>query len=132
MGRFAVYPYTEGIVCLWCDQDIKKSDSPILLITFNCELYTWIYAVDVIQEKLLVGLLFNDPSVIHKPVPIPGGCEADLSACPSKCSMYRLAYYGAYRWPHGCAFYLFVKLILKGEVGIMQTEPKKFNDILYW
>ena len=48
----------------------------------------------MIQEKLLVGLLLNDPSVIHKPIPIPGGCKADLSASPSKCSMYRLATMG--------------------------------------
>ena len=42
-------------------------------MTFNRELYAWIYTVDMIQEKLFVGLLLNDPSVIHKPVPIPGG-----------------------------------------------------------
>ena len=94
MGRFAVHPYTEGIVCLWFDQGIKKRDSPILLITFDCELYTWIYAVDVIQEKLLMDLLLHDPSVIHKPIPIPGGYEVDLSTSPSKCSLYRLATMG--------------------------------------
>ena len=99
MGRFTVHPHTKGIVCLWFDQGIKKRDSPIVLITFDCELYTWIYAVDVIQEKLLVGLLLNDPSVIHKPIPIPGGYEADLSASPSKCSMYGLATMGLTSYP---------------------------------
>ena len=92
MGRFVVHPYTEGIVCLWFDQGFKKRDNPILLITFNGELYSWIYAVDVIQENLLMGLLLNDPCVIHKPVQLPG--EADLSVSPSKCSMYRLATMG--------------------------------------
>ena len=94
MSGPAVHPYAKATVCLWFDQGIKKRDSPILLITFNCELYIWIYTVDMIQEKLLVGLLLNDPNVIHKPIPIPGGCEADLRASPSKCSMYRLASMG--------------------------------------
>ena len=73
MGGLAVHPYTKGIVCLWFDQGIKKWDSPILLITFDSELYAWISTVDMIQDKLFMGLLLNHPSVIHKPVPIPGG-----------------------------------------------------------
>ena len=73
MGGFAVHPYTKGIVSLWFDQGIKKRDSPILLITFNSELYAWICTVDMIQEKLFMGLLLDDPRVIHKPVPIPRG-----------------------------------------------------------
>ena len=94
MHGLVVHPYTKVIVCLWFDQGIRKRDSPILLITFDCELYTWIYAVDVIQEKLLMGFLLSDPSVIHKPIPIPGGYEADLSVSALKCSMYRLATMG--------------------------------------
>ena len=73
MSGLAVHPYAKGIVCLWLDQGIQKRESPILQITFNLELYAWTYAVDMIQEKLLVGLLLDDTRVIHKSVPIPGG-----------------------------------------------------------
>ena len=73
MGGLPVHPYAKGIVCLWLNQGIQKRDSPILQITFECELYAWIYAVDMIQEKLLMGLLLDDPSFIDKPVPKPGG-----------------------------------------------------------
>ena len=69
MGRFAIHLYDKGIVCLWMDQGIKKRDSPILLITFDCELYTWISTVYMIQKKFPIGLLLDDPSVIHKSVP---------------------------------------------------------------
>ena len=41
-----------------------------------------------------MGLLVDDPCVIHKPIPKPRGWEADLSASLSKCSMYRLATIG--------------------------------------
>ena len=73
MGWFGIHLYAKGIVCLWFDLGIKKRDSPILLITFNSELYTWIYTVYMIQKKLLVSLLLDDPSVIHKPIPKLGG-----------------------------------------------------------
>ena len=52
------------------------------------------------------------------------GGEADLSASSSKWSMYR-------RPPHS-PFYLFIKLVLIGEVCIMQTELQQLNDVLYW
>ena len=68
MGWFAIHLYAKGVVCLRFDQGIKKRDSPILLITFDSELYSWIYTVYMTQKKLLVGLLLDDPSVIHKPV----------------------------------------------------------------
>ena len=73
MSGLVVHPYGKEIVCLWFDPGIKKRDSPILLITFNSELYAWIYTVDMIQEKLFMDLLLDDPSVIHKPVPVLGG-----------------------------------------------------------
>ena len=65
MGGLVVHPYAKGIICLWFDQGIKKRDSPILLISFDSELYAWIYTVDMIQEKLCIGLLLDDPRVIH-------------------------------------------------------------------
>ena len=89
MSGLVVHPYAKGIICLWFDQGIKKRDSPILLITFDSEIYTWIYTVGMIVEKLFIDLLLDDPSVIHKPIPIP-----DLSASPSKCYMHRLATIG--------------------------------------
>ena len=73
MGALVVHPYAKGIVCFRLDQGIQKRDSPILQFTFDYELYAWIYAVDMIQEKLLMGLLLDDPCVIHKPVPKPWG-----------------------------------------------------------
>ena len=73
MSWFAIHLYAKGIVCLSFDQGIKKRDSPILLITFNSELHTLIYTVYMILKKLLMSLLLDDPSVIQKPVPKPGG-----------------------------------------------------------
>ena len=91
MFRFVAHSYyPKGVVCLRFVQGIKKMDSPILLVTLNSELYCLIYTVDMIQKKLLMGLLLADPSVIHKPVPKLGGLEADLRASLSKCSMYRM------------------------------------------
>ena len=62
--------------------------------SFDSELYCCIYSVNMTQKKLLMGLLLDDPSVIHKPKPKPGGLEADLRASLSKCSIYRLATIG--------------------------------------
>ena len=53
MGWFAIHLYAKGTVCLGFDQGIKKRDSPILLITFDSELYTWIYTVYIIQKSCL-------------------------------------------------------------------------------
>ena len=75
MGWFAIHLYVKGIVCLRFDQATKKRDSPILLIAFNSELYTWIYTVYMIEKKLLMNLLLHDPSVIHKPIPKLRGGE---------------------------------------------------------
>ena len=69
MGRFVIHLYVKGIVCLCLDQGIKKRDNPIFLIPFNHELYTWTNIVYVINEKFLMNLLLNDPSVIHRSVP---------------------------------------------------------------
>ena len=87
MGWFVIHPYAKGIVCLRFDQGVKKRDSPILLITFDSELYSWMYAVYMIQKKLLVGLLLDDPSVIHKPVPKPWGVRG-RSECFSRNAPY--------------------------------------------
>ena len=73
MCELGVQPYAKGIVCLWFDQGIKKRNSLIFLITFDSELYIWIYVIDMIQEKLLIGLLLDDPSVIHKLLLYLGG-----------------------------------------------------------
>ena len=73
LGWFVIHFYAKGIVCLWFDQGIKKRDSPILLITFKHEFYTWMYTVYMIQKKSLMSQLLDNPSVIHKPIPKPGG-----------------------------------------------------------
>ena len=110
----------------------QEKGSPILLITFNSELYAWFYTVDMIQEKLFMGLLLNDKSAIHKPVPIPGGARGRPECFSLKMFHVQVSYYGAYWWPYNCAFNLFIKLVLKGEVCIMQTEPQQLYDVLYW
>ena len=94
MDGFVVHFYAKGVVCLQFDQGVKKRDSPILLITFYSELYCWIYTVNMIQKKVFMGLLLDDPCTIHKPEPIAGGLEADLRTSLSKCSIYRLATIG--------------------------------------
>ena len=68
--------------------------APILLITFDSELYSWTNTVNMIQNKFFMDLLLNDPCVIHKPIPKPRGWEADMSTSLSKCSMYKLATIG--------------------------------------
>ena len=61
----------EEMVCLGCDQGIQEGNSTIVLVTFNSKLYCWINAIDMVQKYLFIGLLLNDPSVIHIPEPIP-------------------------------------------------------------
>ena len=73
MCGLAIHFYSKGTVCHGFDQDIKKRDSLIFLITFNSELHSWINTTDVIQKQFFVGLLLDDPCVIHKPIPKPGG-----------------------------------------------------------
>ena len=94
MCKFVVHFYAKGVVCLRFDQGIKKRDSLILLFTFDSELYCWIYTVDMIQKKLLMGLLLDDPSVIYKPVSKPEGIRGRPKGFPVKCSMYRLVTIG--------------------------------------
>ena len=132
MGWFAIHLYTKGIIYLWCDHGIKKKYSPILLITFNHKLYTWINTVYMIQKKFLMSLLLDDPSVIHTPIPKPGVVRGRLKGFSLKMFHIQVGYYQAYRWPHSHSFNLFIELILKREACIMQTEPQKFSDILYW
>ena len=72
----------------------------------------------IAQEILSSGLFLNDPGVIHKPIPYPGGFAADFNAFPSKYSMYRLATMGLMgdptATPSTCS-----EFILKGEVSIV-------------
>ena len=56
---------------LWyTEMDKELSASSVTKVT---SVTFWIYAIDMIQECLFMGLLLNDPSVIHKPVPYLGG-----------------------------------------------------------
>ena len=65
--ELAVHSYGKGIICLRCNKGIKEGNGPISLITFNSKPACWIYAIDMVQECLFMGLLLNDKSVIHKP-----------------------------------------------------------------
>ena len=35
----------------------------------------------------------------------------------------QVCHYRAYKGPHSCTFTLFIKLVMKREVSIVQTEP---------
>ena len=94
MCWLAVHCNGGRFVCLWFYLGIKEGDGPISMSTFYCKLDCWIYAIDMIQKCLFVGLLLDDPCVIHKPKPYLEGLTADLKAFLSECSMYRLATIG--------------------------------------
>ena len=49
----------------------------------------------MIQEKLFMGLLLDDPSVIHKPVPKPWGTGGRPKGFPLKILHVQDGYYGA-------------------------------------
>ena len=72
---------------------IKEWNGSICLSPF-CELNCWVHAIDVVQEFLFMCLFLDDPCIIHKPIPCPGGLIAELRAFLSKHSMYRLATMG--------------------------------------
>ena len=55
-----------------------------------------------------------------------------LESFSLKMFQVQVCHFRAYWRPHSCAFNLFIKLVLKREVSIVQTEPQKFNDVLYW
>ena len=63
MDGFVVNCNGKGMVCLGFGQGIQERNSPIFLVTFDCELYCWIYTVDMFQTYLFIGLLLNDKSV---------------------------------------------------------------------
>ena len=44
----------------------------------------------------------------------------------------QVCHYRAYWRPHNYALNLFIELIFERKVSIMQTEPHKFDDVLYW
>ena len=50
----------------------RKGMTPISLSAFNRKLDCWIYDIDMIQKCLFISLL-DDPGVIYKPKPYPGG-----------------------------------------------------------
>ena len=120
---FVINFYAKVVVCLWFDQGIKKRDSPIFLIIYDSELYSRINTVNMIQKKFFMGLLFDDPYVIHKPILKPrevGGRPEHFSL---KMLHVQVSYCRAYWWPHSHPFHLFIEPNLKREVSIMQTEP---------
>ena len=84
------------------------------------------------QKFFFVDTLLNDPCVIHKPIPIPGGIRGSMKGFPLKMLHVQIDNYGIYWQPHCCSLNLFIEFILKWEVCIMQTEPQKIYDVLYW
>ena len=78
-----------------------------------------------------MGLLLYDKGVIHIPKPMPRGVGNRLESFSVKMFHVQICNYGTNQRPHGCSFNLFIEFILKGEVSTIQTEPQKFNDVLY-
>ena len=73
MDVFSIHRNRKEIICLRLDQGIMEWDDTILLIIFFCKLYCWIYIIYMIQEQLFLGILLDEKSVIHKPIPMPKG-----------------------------------------------------------
>ena len=132
MHGFVIQFYAKGVVYHGFDQGIKKRDSPTFLITFNSELNSWINTIDVIQKKSLIGLLLDDPCVIHTPIPELRGMGGRPECFSLKMLNVHVSCYRAYQWPHSHTFHLFIEPILKRKLSIMQTEPKQFYNVLYW
>ena len=79
-----------------------------------------------------MGLLLDDPRVINKPIPIPGWVRGRPECFSLKMIHVQVSNYRAYQSSLSCAFNLFIKLVMKEELCVMQKEPQKFNDALYW
>ena len=120
----------QWIVCYGCDKGVKEGNSPIALSSFHSELDCWIDTVYMIQEYLSVSLFLDDPCVIHKPVPNPGGGVNSRHKCFSlKTFIIQIGNKGTNWWSHCHTINLLIKLVLKRKVSIMQTEPQQFYDV---
>ena len=100
----------------------RKGIAPFCWLPSKVTFYCWIYTVNMVQKKLLLGLLLDDPCVIHKLNQYLEGLEAVLRASLSKCSIYRLATIGLISNPIATPSTCSKNLSWK-EVCIMQTEP---------
>ena len=60
------------------------------------------------------------------------GVGGRLESFSLKILYVQIGNYGAYWRAHSHSFNLFIEFILKRKVSIMQKEPQKFNDVLYW
>ena len=69
------------------NKGVQEVDGAILLVVLHCKLYSRVNTVNVLKEALFVDFLVDDKSVIHKPVPEPGGVGVVLRAFCSKYSM---------------------------------------------
>ena len=78
-----------------------------------------------------MSLLLDDPAVIHKPEPISKGVGGRPESFSLKMFHVQICNYGLYQRSHCHSFNLLIEFILKRNASIMQTEPKKFNDVLY-
>ena len=96
--------------------------------------------VNLVAESVLLicfknpcmGLFLDDKGVIHIPKPLPRGVGGRLKSFSLKMFHVQICNYGTYQRPHSHSFNLLIEFILKGEVSIMQTEPQKFIDVLFW
>ena len=85
----------------------------------------------MIQKYLFMGMLLDDPCVIHKPKPYLGGWQQTLRLFPENIPL-QIGNYRTYWWAHSLSLNLLIEFILKRKVSIMQAEPQEFIDVLHW
>ena len=122
MDGFAVNCNGKGMVCLGFSQGMQERNSPNFQVTFDCELYWWIYNVDMVHKYLFIGLLLNDKNVIHIPEPMPGEW-GQTGVILFQDAPYRSWPNWTYGRPYWCSFNLFIGLVFEREVCVVQTEP---------
>ena len=110
----------------------RKGMAPFSWLPSTVNLIARSVLFDMVKKCLFMSLLLDDPSIIHKPKPIPGWVGDRLESFSLKMFYIQIGNYGAYWRPHCHSFNLLMEFILKRKVSVMHTEPQKFNDVLYW
>ena len=73
MSGFPVHSDGQCTISLWFNIGVQEGNGPILLVVLHCKLYGRVNTDYVLEEALFIGLLVDDKSVIHIPVPEPQG-----------------------------------------------------------
>ena len=73
MSGFPVHSDGQCAISIWLDNGVQEGDGTILLVVLQCKPYCRVNTINVLEEALFVDFLVDDKSVIHIPVPEPGG-----------------------------------------------------------